>query len=556
METKNCRNVVVDLQEWLGYDYVYTVNPVGLSGGLALFWKKGVNIEFLFVDKNLLDLRVQFGGCDFFITCVYGDPLVKGRARVWERLSRIGIVRKDCWCVVGDFNDILNNSEKIGGPLRGDSSFTPFKDMINSCELLELSSKGNGFTWGGKRFDLWIQSRLDRCFGNKKWFNIFPGSNQTFLAKRGSDHRPVLVNLVASKEAYRGCFRFDKRFLNKPDVKEAINQAWNSSVLRHGLSGFDEKVSDKLRLCRKVLSRWKRENSSNSSDCITSLQQQLEVEQSSNFPNAQKFKEIKYNLCKAYREEEEFWRQKSQEKWVQGGDKNTKFFHASVKANRGKKRIDKLKDINGNMQKSEASKGEVAVAYFNDLFTCSNPDNFQSLFYDLVPRVNSLMNYELAKTVSKEEIYEAVYSIRASSAPGADGFTGLFFQRFWKVIGEKVTNEVRGFFVSGIMPGEWNYTQLCLLPKTRNPYQMCDLRPISLCSVMYKIIAKVLVKRVQPFLPMIVSPNQSAFVAERHISDNILIAHELVHGLRTHSTISKDFMAVKSDMSKAYDRVE
>ncbi|KAL1214128.1 hypothetical protein V5N11_005687 [Cardamine amara subsp. amara] len=109
---------------------------------------------------------------------------------------------------------------------------------------------------------------------------------------------------------------------------------------------------------------------------------------------------------------------------------NTKFFHASVKVNRGKKMIEKLKDINGNMQRSEASKGEVAVAYFNDLFTCSNPDNFQSLFEDFLPRVNNHTNTELSKIVSKEEIYEAVFSIRTSSAPGADGFTGLFFRSF------------------------------------------------------------------------------------------------------------------------------
>ena len=62
METKNCRDVLVDLQEWLGYDRVFTVNPRGLSGGLVLFWNSTIKLDIKYADK----MQVQFGEFSFF----------------------------------------------------------------------------------------------------------------------------------------------------------------------------------------------------------------------------------------------------------------------------------------------------------------------------------------------------------------------------------------------------------------------------------------------------------------------------------------------------------
>lgn len=114
--------------------------------------------------------------------------------------------------------------------------------------------------------------------------------------------------------------------------------------------------------------------------------------------------------------------------------KTPKFFHASVKFRRSRKRLEKILDEKGVFQFSEAAKGLVATEYFNKLFKSSNSASFQGFFQNFNPKVTSEMNAHLCKEVTNEEIKEAVFAVKASRAPGPDGMPGLFFQHHWKTI--------------------------------------------------------------------------------------------------------------------------
>lgn len=185
-----------------------------------------------------------------------------------------------------------------------------------------------------------------------------------------------------------------------------------------------------------------------------------------------------------------------------------------------KNKIHSLIDNDGVECFSEEEKGDIAVKYFTELFKASDPHDPSEFLEGMAPRVTERMNQSLRKPVSDTEIKRAVKVIKSDSAPGSDGMTGHFFQKFWSVTGQQVTKEVKAFFETVSIPIDWNVTQISLLPKVPNPTQMKNLRPISLCSVAYKIISKVLCTRLKTILPFIVSPTQGAFVAGRLISDN------------------------------------
>ena len=99
-----------------------------------------------------------------------------------------------------------------------------------------------------------------------------------------------------------------------------------------------------------------------------------------------------------------------------------------------------------------------------------------------------------------------------------------------------------------------NKTFLFLILKTTGACSINEFRPISLCNVIYKIISKVVANRLKSALNKVIGPFQSAFVNGRHISDNYIVAHEIIHSFKRNKNAKH--LGLKLDMAKAYDRMK
>ncbi|KAL0329011.1 UNVERIFIED_CONTAM: hypothetical protein Sradi_4887800 [Sesamum radiatum] len=197
---------------------------------------------------------------------------------------------------------------------------------------------------------------------------------------------------------------------------------------------------------------------------------------------------------------------------------------------------------------------ESAVRYFEDVLGTTEQCDLNSL-EDLIPRMlDDTMAANMCQIPTIDEVKNVVFDLDLDSVAGPDGFNALFYQKCWDIIANDVYDVVTDFFGGSTIPKSFTATTIILIPKVESPKTWKDFRPISLCNVSNKILTKVLCQRIKPVLPSLISKTQSGFVPGRVISDNILLAQELVHEIGNKR--NEGNVILKLDMAKAYDRLE
>ena len=250
-------------------------------------------------------------------------------------------------------------------------------------------------------------------------------------------------------------------------------------------------------------------------------------------------------------QEEELWALKSRINWMIFGDRNTSFYHLSTIVRRKRNKILAIKNSVGDWLTDEMEVMDYIRKSFIELYTTShNQSNWNSaLPSKWQPALTKEEHGSLEKELNDEEIKATLWSFIASKAPGSDGLHVGFFYQFWLLVGGSVKDEVKRIFGEKRIPDYLNKTLITLIPKILRPETIRSYRPISLCNTIYKMVIKIIVARLRPFLSKLVSHFQTSFVPGRRGMNNAIIVQELNH------TISRKkgrvgYMAIKIDLEK------
>ncbi|KAM6567220.1 hypothetical protein CsatA_026348 [Cannabis sativa] len=513
METKLPDNSVPRVRQSLRFPNGLESPRSGLSGGLLLLWKDEVEISLLHMGSTFFDCYMTIENSPtVHLTCFYGAPEVHNRQASWTLLERLADVAPHLpWFVIGDFNEILSNSNKSGGALRSESQMDAFRKAIDKGCLYETLVDGDPFTWAKNQAAAnTLKERLDWCFINNHWNFFFESPQVHHLDYFQSDHRAISATIsllspqIANKKR-RSRFRYEKLIKESQSRVEQLNNSLNQSS-----SHFDE------------------------------------------------LKHAESILDELLEQEEVYWQQRSRVDWLACGDKNTKSFHTKASARQTNNHIKFLYNNVGGKAFSTADISTIVQDFYADLFQAGDLDECALAHtLDCIPTlVTNADKDALLAPFTTTKVDSALKSMSSDKSPGIDGMSAMFYQQHWSIVGDLVSRAVLNILNHGADPTSFNHTLITLIPKIKKPHHMKDFRPISLCNVISKLVTKMIVARFKEVLPLVISETQSAFLANRLITDNILVAFELVHAIKNKTAGRHGIASLKLDMSKAFDRVE
>jgi hypothetical protein len=351
----------------LKYDSCLSIDVIGRSGGLAVLWNDSVKCKILNYCRNFINLEVDDAETGVWrLTCYYGLPERGRRKHAWDMLRDLRNMSSLPWCIIGDFNDLLSQEDKIGHHPHPNWLFSGFRSAVNDCDLTDIQLEGHRFTWIKSRGSPnVVEERLDRAMASSDWLVLFPEVKLTNLLASHSDHSPILLHTnPVLRTKYTYSFKFENLWLKEEDVAEVVELGWRKEECIE--------VTDRVEACADELQRWGRRKRTRFKEEVEACSEEMEMlRNKTDATSVRRFQELQNDHAKFLIQDEAYWKQRAKMHWLKEGDLNTKFFHMSANARRKVKKIDKLVSDANVVVTTQDDLCDVAKNYFDTLFQAS-----------------------------------------------------------------------------------------------------------------------------------------------------------------------------------------
>ena len=238
-------------------------------------------------------------------------------------------------------------------------------------------------------------------------------------------------------------------------------------------------------------------------------------------------------------------------RWVRDGEKNTKYFFALEKRNAESKLMRKL-IVDGRTLTEQGSILKAQQHFYQTLYT-SNTEVFFDIPNNSGVKITDIQKNQMEAQITMLECGEALRSMKNDKAPGNDGLTVNFFKVFWPVLKDLLLLLYREVITSGELNSSARKGVITLIPKKKDLTQLKNWRPITLLNMDYKILGKVIARRLKQVLPDIIGPQQTGFMEGRNITENIRGTIDLITHVYQNQ---KDALIISVDYEKCFDRIE
>ena len=471
----------------------------------------------------------------------------------------------------GNFNCALSDKDKKGGnPVaRKAQVIREIEQLCRYNNLVDiwrhLNPELESYTWRNKSHK--IQCRLDFFLISKELTDIV-SSSKIFHAPE-TDHSAISLHLQAeAKKQKRGpgfwkinnSLLRDDEYVN--DLCTNIN-AYNAKyeniddqdlkwdLIKMEIRGFTVKYA-------KMKAKKRKNEEVELQNKINELQQKLERNPNNN-QSLNKLYAAKLGLQKIMHLKTKGAILRSKVRWYKKGECNTRYFYNLESRSQTKKTIHKLKINDNTYIYDQYAILEEQKKLYESIYQSRETDNNNSQESPFFKAENvsplSLDEQQLCDgPITEVECLNAINGFKRDKTPGTDGFTAEFYKFFWPELRTEMLSSFHFAFQTGSLSISQRRGVISLIPKKDKDKSLLEnLRPISLLNVDYKILTKVIAKRIEKVLPTIINPDQTGYVKGRYIGENIRLIQDIMFFTKN---VNIPGIAIFLDFRKAFDTIE